>query len=81
MAIPRLPDPSNPESIGAADFDTRRRGFDPMQVRAYLKVRARELARLREREAELQTVIVDARGHAPPVAEFDEERANGRLFM
>ena len=75
MAIPRLPDPSNPESIGAADFDTRRRGFDPMQVRAYLKVLARELARLREREAELQTVIVDARGHAPPVAEFDEERA------
>ena len=46
-----------------------------MQVRAYLKVLARELARLREREAELQTVIVDARGHAPPVAEFDEERA------
>ena len=52
MPASHTPDPSDPESVGAATFDTRRRGFDPMQVRAYLTVVSRELQRLRERERE-----------------------------
>jgi DivIVA domain-containing protein len=90
MAIPRIPDPSDPEEVGSAEFDTRRRGFDPVQVRAYLKVVARELARLRAREADLVAALEVARSAAPapepqpatppepappaPV-EFDEARA------
>ena len=73
MALSRLPDPSRPESV---DFDTRRRGFDQMQVRAYLKVLAHELTRLREREADLLAAMagVDETPRPEPV-EFDEQRA------
>jgi DivIVA domain-containing protein len=69
MAIPRTPDPSDPEEVGSAEFDTRRRGFDPVQVRAYLKVVARELARLRAREADLVAALETARtaAQATPV--------------
>jgi cell division septum initiation protein DivIVA len=53
MVNERLPDPSDPEAVGRAEFSTQRRGFDQLQVRSYLKVVARELQRLKDRELEL----------------------------
>jgi cell division septum initiation protein DivIVA len=57
MANDRLPDPSDPEAVGRAEFGTQFRGFDQLQVRSYLKVVARELQRSKDREVELSREI------------------------
>jgi cell division septum initiation protein DivIVA len=61
MVNERLPDPSDPDAVGRAEFATARRGFDQLQVRAYLKVLARELQHLKGRESELAAEIESLR--------------------
>jgi len=74
------PDPSSPTDVSAATFSASRKGFDPDEVRAFLREVADELARLQDREAELVSELADLR-QAPPVslAELDEAVAAGLL--
>ena len=74
------PDPSSPTDVSAATFSASRKGFDPDEVRAFLREVAQELARLQDREAELERELGDLR-QAPPVslAELDEAVAAGLL--
>jgi cell division septum initiation protein DivIVA len=83
MANDRLPDPSDPEAVGRAEFATQFRGFDQLQVRSYLKVVARELQRSKDREVEL-TRDVEALRRKVEEAEraandFDESTLTARL--
>jgi cell division septum initiation protein DivIVA len=80
MANDRLPDPSDPDAVGRAEFATARRGFDQMQVRSYLKVVAQELTRLREREAQLvrENESLLAEAEKAPV-ELDDAALTARL--
>jgi cell division septum initiation protein DivIVA len=83
MANDRLPDPSDPEAVGRAEFGTQFRGFDQLQVRSYLKVVARELQRSKDREVELSREIDGLRkklSDAEAAAnDFDESALTARL--
>ena len=48
------PDPSSPAAVASAAFPTVRRGFDPNEVRDFLRMVAAELSRLQERERYLE---------------------------
>lgn len=45
--------------MAGAAFPTVRRGFDPAEVRDFLRMVSAELARLQEREAELERALID----------------------
>jgi cell division septum initiation protein DivIVA len=83
MVNDRLPDPSDPEAVGRAEFGTQRRGFDQLQVRSYLKVVARELQRLKDRELELTRDLENARRRLEEAersaADLDESTLTARL--
>jgi DivIVA domain-containing protein len=74
------PDPSSPADVSTASFGSARKGFDPDEVRAFLREVADELSRLQERVAELEGELQALR-NAPPVsiAQLDEEVAAGLL--
>jgi len=48
------PDPSSPTAVSTANFTMGRRGFEPDEVREFLRMVAAELARLQEREKFLE---------------------------
>ncbi|MDO8389085.1 MAG: hypothetical protein Q7V57_01240 [Actinomycetota bacterium] len=48
------PDPSSPVAVSTANFTMGRRGFEPDEVREFLRMVAAELARLQEREKFLE---------------------------
>ncbi len=74
------PDPSSPAAVSAASFSTSRRGFDPAEVRDFLRMVSVELARSQERERFLEREIVAARTpRAVDVAELDEETITNLL--
>ncbi len=50
-------DPSSPTSVAEASFPTKRKGFDPEQVRTFLVAVGGEIERLVERVAELETEL------------------------
>ncbi|HEV8298172.1 MAG TPA: DivIVA domain-containing protein [Acidimicrobiales bacterium] len=83
MASDRHPDASDPEAVGRAEFATSFRGFDQMQVRAYLKVVARELQRLHGREDELEQRLAELEEQLAeatrPEPELDEALLTARL--
>jgi cell division septum initiation protein DivIVA len=83
MANDRLPDPSDPEAVGRAEFGTQFRGFDQLQVRSYLKVVARELQRSKDREVELSREIDGLRKKLSDAeaaaSDFDESALTARL--
>lgn len=74
MAMPvNRPDPSSPNAVASAGFVTVRRGYDPDEVRDFLRMVAAELARLQERERFLEAELRTAqRGTVSSVA-LDEE--------
>lgn len=74
------PDPSSPASVAEAGFSTARRGFQQDEVRAFLVSVAAELARLQERERQLDAELRAARTAAadgPP--QLDEAAATELL--
>ena len=68
------PDPSSPAAIASATFATSRRGFDPTEVRDFLRAVSAELGRLVEREKFLERELqaVRDRGAMAP-AQLDED--------
>lgn len=68
------PDPSSPSSVASASFTTARKGFEPSEVREFLRMVAAELARLQERERFLERELRTAqRNTAPSSVALDEE--------
>lgn len=74
------PDPSSPEQVSAATFATSRRGFDSDEVRRFLRLVAAELARLQDRERQLEEELHAAQ-QSPSVslADLDAAIVNGVL--
>jgi cell division septum initiation protein DivIVA len=61
MSSPDRPaDRVDPDSVARAGFDVTRRGFDQIQVRAYLQTVSREIERLRASEADLTSRLAAA---------------------
>ncbi len=74
------PDPSSPAAISSAHFGTSRRGFDPAEVRDFLRMVATELARSQERERFLEREIIAARApRAIDITALDEETVTSLL--
>ncbi len=76
--------PLEPEAVASRSFATAFRGFDPVQVRAFLGTVADELGRLQEQESELRRRLEHAptsasEGPDEPVARQDDEAATDRL--
>ncbi|MEQ1702034.1 MAG: DivIVA domain-containing protein, partial [Ilumatobacteraceae bacterium] len=68
------PDPSSPTAVSTASFSTGRRGYEPEEVREFLRMVAAELARLQEREKFLERELRMAQRSAPsPAIALDEE--------
>ncbi len=68
------PDPSSPASVATANFSTARRGYEPEEVREFLRMVAAELARLQEREKFLERELRVAQRTVPNAAvALDEE--------
>ena len=68
------PDPSSPAAVGSAAFSSSRRGFDPSEVREFLRMVAAEMARLQERERFLEGELraIQTSGMSAP-GQLDEE--------
>ena len=79
LSLARL-DPSSPADVSTASFSTARKGFDTDEVHEFLRMVAAELARLQDRETELENELLAAK-QAPTVsvAELDEAVATGLL--
>ena len=74
------PDPSSPAAVSSAHFGTSRRGFDPSEVRDFLRMVAAELARSQERERFLEREIIAARvPRAIDITALDEETITSLL--
>ena len=68
------PDPSSPAAVSTANFSVGRRGYEPDEVREFLRMVAAELARLQEREKFLERELRTAQRSAPsPAIALDEE--------
>jgi len=68
------PDPSSPAAVSTANFTVTRRGYEPEEVREFLRMVAAELARLQEREKFLERELRSAQRNAPTAAvALDEE--------
>ena len=68
------PDPSSPNAVSTATFATSRKGFEPGEVRDFLRMVAAELARLQEREKFLERELrVSQRGTTNANVALDEE--------
>jgi DivIVA domain-containing protein len=68
------PDPSSPSSVASASFTTARKGFEPAEVREFLRMVAAELARLQERERFLERELRTAqRSTSPTSVALDED--------
>jgi DivIVA domain-containing protein len=68
------PDPSSPSAVASAAFTTSRKGFEPSEVREFLRMVAAELARLQEREKVLELELRTIQRDAPaPTIALDEE--------
>ncbi|HRB03745.1 MAG TPA: DivIVA domain-containing protein, partial [Ilumatobacteraceae bacterium] len=68
------PDPSSPTAVSTANFSTVRRGYEPEEVREFLRMVAAELARLQEREKFLERELRTSQRTAPSAGvALDEE--------
>ena len=68
------PDPSSPAAVSTANFSVTRRGYEPEEVREFLRMVAAELARLQEREKFLERELRTAQRSVPTAAvALDEE--------
>ncbi len=68
------PDPSSPSSVASASFATARKGFEPSEVREFLRMVAAELARLQERERFLERELRNSqRTPSPSSVALDDE--------
>lgn len=68
------PDPSSPTAVSTANFSSARRGYEPEEVREFLRMVAAELARLQEREKFLERELRTSQRNAPSAGiALDEE--------
>ena len=74
------PDPSSPSAVAGASFSSARRGFDPAEVRDFLRMVSAEMSRLQERVVFLERELRDVK-HAQPLvhAEMTEATIAGLL--
>src|ERR1051326_1231693 len=82
MATPRSPrddSGSGASSIAGRTFATSRRGFDPDEVRAFLRVIAGDLEAAERREAELRAALDAAEQRIATPAELDDDTLLTRL--
>lgn len=73
------PDPSSPASVAEAGFSTTRRGYHQDEVRAFLSSVASELARLQERQRQLEAELHTARSAPLTTLELDDETVAAML--
>jgi DivIVA domain-containing protein len=74
------PDPTSPSSIAEANFASARKGFDPGEVRDFLRRIAGEMARLREQQQELEAELQRVRRSAPAAPDQLDEATLTRLL-
>jgi DivIVA domain-containing protein len=74
------PDPSSPASIAEANFGTTRKGFDPQEVREFLRRVAGQMAHLQEVQQQLETELSRGRSVAPVAPEQIDEATLSRLL-
>ena len=74
------PRPLAPEEVSDRSFPTAFRGFDPVQVRAFLQTVADELRRLQEAEATLRAALEDRGGEVAAAVE-DADPAAGEAVV
>jgi len=68
------PDPSSPTAVSTANFSSARRGYEPEEVREFLRMVAAELARLQEREKFLERELRTSQRNSPSAGiALDEE--------
>lgn len=67
------PDPSSPSAVAAATFSNARKGFEPAEVREFLRMVAAELARLQERERFLEREVRTVQRGPVSTAALDED--------
>ncbi len=68
------PDPSSPTAVSTANFSSARRGYEPGEVREFLRMVAAELARLQEREKFLERELRTSQRNSPSAGiALDEE--------
>ena len=74
------PDPASPAAVAGASFGTSRKGFDPDEVRAFLRAVSAEMTRLEQQIAALQRDLA-ARQEAGPSAPvtLDEDTVTALL--
>jgi DivIVA domain-containing protein len=74
------PDPASPAGVAGASFGTSRKGFDPDEVRAFLRDVAAQMSRLEQQVAALQRDLA-ARQDAGPAApvQLDEDTVTALL--
>lgn len=74
------PDPSSPSAVAGATFGSARRGFDPSEVRDFLRMVSAEMARLQERVVFLERELKDSKHNRPMVtSEMTEATIAGLL--
>ena len=74
------PDPSSPQAVSTANFTMARRGFEPDEVREFLRMVAAELARLQERERFLERELRSAQRQTPSMSVALDEEVVTRLL-
>lgn len=74
------PDPSSPTAVSTANFSTSRRGYEPDEVREFLRMVAAELARLQEREKFLERELRVAQRNVPNAAVVLDEEVVTRML-
>jgi len=68
------PDPSSPTAVSTANFSSARRGYEPEEVREFLRMVVAELARLQEREKFLERELRTSQRNSPSAGiALDEE--------
>lgn len=74
------PDPSSPTAVSTANFSQSRRGYEPEEVREFLRMVAAELARLQEREKFLERELRMAQRNAPNASVVLDEEVVTRML-
>ncbi len=79
MASSSMPDIGDPKTIREASFSTSFRGFDQLEVRAFLQTLARQLGGIDELRAEAEAKVAAAERELEAAKDIDENLLTSRL--
>ena len=80
MAVsPPRPDPASPAAVAGASFGVSRKGYDPDEVRSFLRDVAAVMTRLQQQVESLERDLAAARSTAAAPAQLDEDTVTALL--